>query len=157
MPYYFSASTAPLSKKNTRPAGRRAGGVEIYRNDTPEEGNHLVTEFMALATVVILLAVTDTETAGAVFGSLAGFSVWLGVFAGYKLSRRINGPGSPFAYVYAIAITAVLRYAEIAFLLPPSGGPSPEADLARLVWPVVASLLVMALVNIALKLRVKRG
>lgn len=130
--------------------------MEFYRNDSPEEGKHLVTEFMALATVVILLAATGAETAGAVFGSLAGFSVWLGVFAGFKLSRRMNGPDSPFAYVYAIAITAALRYAEIVLLLPSAGGFSPAADLARLVWPVVASLLVMAVVNIAVKLRAQK-
>ena len=112
---------------------------------------------MALATVVILLGVTGPETAGAVFASLAGFSVWLGVFAGYKLARRIYGPGSPFAYIYALAITAVLRYAEIVLLLPSPGGFSPETDLARLVWPVVASLLVMALVNIGIKLRAGKG
>ncbi|MDR7869071.1 MAG: hypothetical protein RIN56_19955 [Sporomusaceae bacterium] len=116
----------------------------------------MVPEIMALVTVVILLAVTDTAAAGAVFASLAGFSVWLGVFAGYKLSRRINGPNHPLAYVYAIAITAVLRYAEIVILLPSSGGFSPDADLARLVWPVVAGLLVMAVVNIGIKLRTKK-
>ncbi|MDT8903578.1 hypothetical protein [Anaeroselena agilis] len=116
----------------------------------------MVTEFMALATVIILLGVTGAETAAAVFGSLAGFSVWLGVFAGYKLSRRMNGPDSPFAYVYALVITAVFRYAEIVLLLPSAGGFHPGADLARLVWPVVASLLVMALVNIGVKLRARR-
>ncbi len=68
----------------------------------------------------------------------------------------MNGPDSPFAYVYAIAITAVLRYAEIVLLLPSVGGFSPEADLARLVWPVVASLLVMAVVNLAVKLRAQK-
>lgn len=156
MPYHFSAFIAPLSKKNTCPAGRRAGDVEFYRNNSPEEGENLVPEIMALVTVVILLAITDTAAAGAVFGSLAGFSVWLGVFAGYKLSRRINGPGHPLAYVYALAITALLRYLEIVILLPSAGGFSPEADLGRLVWPVVASLLVMALVNIGLKLRAKK-
>ncbi len=116
----------------------------------------MIPEFMALGTVVILLAVTDTAAAAAVFGSLAGFSVWLGVFAGYKLSRRINGPGHPLAYVYAIAVTAVLRYLEIVILLPSSGGFSPDGDLARLVWPVVASLPVLALVNIGIKLRAKK-
>ncbi len=42
---------------------------------------------MALATVAILLAATGAETAGAVFGSLAGFSVWLGVSSPASNSR----------------------------------------------------------------------
>jgi len=114
----------------------------------------LITEWMALATVVLLLAVTGVENLGNLFGSLAGFSVWLGVFAGYKLSQRINGDDSPLAYVYVLAITAALRYAEIAFLL---GGFAPATDLGRIVWPLVASLLVMACAKIFIKLREYRG
>ncbi len=116
----------------------------------------MITEWMALATVVLLLAVTGAANAGAVAGSLASFSVWLGVFAGYKISRTINGEHSPMAYVYALAITAVLRYIEITVLLPSAGGFNPQADLGRIVWPLVASLMVMALARILLKLRAAR-
>jgi hypothetical protein len=108
---------------------------------------------MALATVVLVLAMTGAANLGALLGSLAGFSVWLGVFAGYKLSQRINGDDSPLAYVYVLAITAALRYAEIVLLLPPADGFSPEADLGRIIWPVLASLMVMACVKIFVKLR----
>ena len=113
----------------------------------------MITEWMALATVIILLGVTGAASIAAVFGSLASFSVWLGVFAGYKLSQRMNGNDSPLAYVYVLAITAVLRYAEIVFLLPSAGGFSPEADLGRIIWPVVASLMVMACVKLFIKFR----
>jgi hypothetical protein len=116
----------------------------------------MITEWMALATVVLLLAITGAANAGAVAGSLAGFSVWLGVFAGYKLSRHINGEGSPMAYVYALAFTAVLRYAEIVLLLPSASGFNPATDLGRIVWPLVASLTVMAFVRIFLRLRAGR-
>ncbi len=116
----------------------------------------MITEWMALATVVLLLAISGAANAGAIAGSLAGFSVWLGVFAGYKLSRRINGEYSPLAYVYALAFTAVLRYLEIVHLIPAAGGFNPETDPARIVWPLVASLMVMAFVRIALRLRAAR-
>ena len=108
---------------------------------------------MALVTVALLLALTGDETFAAVFGSLAGFSVWLGVFAGFKLSRRLNGDDSPLAYVYTLAITAVLRYGEITLLLPPADGAGPEAGLGRIIWPVVASLMVMACLKLYGKLR----
>lgn len=114
----------------------------------------MITEWMALATVALLMALAGAEAFAAVFASLASFSVWLGAFAGYKLSRRVYGGDSPFAYVFALAFTAVFRYAELELLL---GGFDPGADLGRIVWPLVGSLMVMACAKIFIRLRNARG
>lgn len=113
-------------------------------------------EWIAIGAVAAIVLLTDLSTVGHILGSLFGLSVWLAVFASFRISRAVNGENSPLVYGYAAILTAVFRHLEIVAIMPHLGGYSPAPTLARIIWPVVAAILVVAVVNLIIKLRAKK-
>lgn len=114
-----------------------------------------MVELGVLGFVFVIILFTSLSNIGALLGSMINPLLWVGVFASFNIVKTYHNDNKTIIYLYVILFSVLLRFIDIKFLSPITGGFSPNITIYRLLWPVLSMLTLTAVIIGIRKLKQK--